>query len=82
MDKFLELAFINHARNYDEIYIKVDELQQPIIEELDKLLSHDKSGELQEILSDCILEICHYVGVKGMELAIGVANGSIKQCIE
>lgn len=82
IDKFLYLTFLNYVRNNDEIYAKVDELQQPIVDIFEELFNENKSAELQDILSDCITDICHYVGTKGMEVAIGVMNGSIKQRIE
>lgn len=82
MDKFLELSFINHLRNHDEIAHKIDMCYEPVLKVLRETLSEKKCAEVEEMLSDCQCEAMDIAGVTGMELAIGVINGTIKQCIE
>ena len=82
MDKFLKLSFINQLRNNDEIASEIEKCYEPVIEALRETLSERKCAEIEELLSDCQCEAMDIAGVTGMELAIGVINGTIKQCIE
>ena len=80
-NKFYELAFVNHTRNYDEIVDGYEKTFEPVISAVSKYLNEDIAGEVIEVLSDCFTEALYYAGVEGMEFAIGVMNGTIKQFI-
>lgn len=82
MNKFLELAFVNKVRNDDDFTRKIDECYEPVLEALRERLSEKACSEIEDILSDCQNEAMYLAGVSGMELAIGVMNGTIKQTIE
>lgn len=82
MDKFLELALVNYIRNYDEISDKIDKCYDTLVGELRKLLSKDVCDNLEDILGDCQSNAMYLAGLAGMELAIGVMNGTIEQKIE
>ena len=78
MDKFLELALVNYIRNHDEISDKIDKCYDTLVDELRKLLSKDVCDNLE----DCQSNAMYLAGLAGMELAIGVMNGTIEQKIE
>lgn len=82
MDKFLELSFRNHIRNNehiaDEFYAKLE----PILDEMRKYLSEDIACEIENLFLDLAPDALEIAGVSGMELAIGVMNGTIEQRIE
>lgn len=82
MNKFLELSFMNHIRNNDDLVVPYEECFKPIMEFAKERLSQKACDELEEILSDCCNDGLYIAGVLGMELAIGVMNGTIKQTIE
>lgn len=82
MNQFLDLSFTNHLRNHDELREPYENCFNPMVEKLKKLFSKEKCDEFTEVLFDCANEALHVAGVMGMELAIGVMNGTIKQCIE
>lgn len=82
MDNFLKLSFVNHLRNHDEIALGIEKCYEPVIEALRETLSERKCEEIEELLAECYVEAMDIAGVTGMELAIGVINGTIKQCIE
>ena len=82
MDKFLELSFINHLRNHDEIGLQIEKCFEPVLDALRERLSKKACDDIEEILSDCKTDAVYLAGVTGMELAIGVMNGTIKQKIE
>jgi hypothetical protein len=82
MNKFLELSFINHIRNNDDLITPYENCFNPIMEFVRERLSEKACDELQELLADCYTEGLHIAGVLGMGLAIGVTNGTIKQVIE
>lgn len=81
MNKFLELCFANHAGNDEEIYNKVDEIMQPLRDELESWVCPEICDEMNDVISDCVAKVCNYSGGKGMELALGVVDGTIKQVI-
>lgn len=81
MDKFLELSFTNHMRNNEEIVVPYEECFKPIVEFVEERLSQKACEDFTELLYDCYTEGLRYAGVIGMELAIGVMNGTIKQVI-
>ena len=81
MDKFLELSFINHIRNNENLLTPYEDCFKPVIEFVRERLSAKACDELEELLNDCITDGLHIAGVVGMELAIGVINGEIKQVI-
>ena len=82
MNQFLDLSFTNHMRNHDELRKPYEDCFNPLVERLEKIFSKEMYEELEETLSDCMCEALHIAGVMGMELAIGVMNGTIKQTIE
>lgn len=82
MNKFLELSFINHIRNNDNLSIAYDKCFEPLEEKLREILSDKNCAELEDILADCACNAMRLAGVTGMELAIGVMDGTIKQTIE
>lgn len=82
MNKFLELSLVNHMRNNEELRTPYDNSFQPIMEFARERLSQKACDELEELLADCCVDAFYYAGVLGMELAIGVMNGNIKQFIE
>lgn len=80
MDKFLEIVYMNYAdgekdgeRHVSDKYVEVLE---PFTNRLKDLVSEKLYNELEELLSDCMSENNHYYATKGMELAIGVMNGT------
>lgn len=82
MNKFLELSFRNHIRNNenisDEFYAKLE----PVLDEIRKYLSEDISCEIENLFLELASDALEIAGVTGMEFAIGVLNGTIKQIIE
>lgn len=82
MDKFLELSFMNHIRNNDNLITPYEDCFNPIMEFARERLSQKACDELEELLADCFTEGLHIAGVMGMQLAIGVTNGTIKQFIQ
>lgn len=82
MNKFLELSFMNHIRNNDNLVAPYEDCFKPVMEFARERLSEKACDELEELLTDCYTEGLHIAGVTGMELAIGVTNGTIKQVIE
>ncbi len=82
MNKFFELSFINHIRNNDDLSLAFDKCYEPLVEKPREILSDRNCAELEDILSDCSCNALHLAGVVGMELAIGVMNGTIEQTIE
>lgn len=82
MNKFLELAFANQVRNDDDFSRQIDKCFEPVLNELRERLSVKACSEIEDILSDCYNDAMYLAGVMGMELAIGVMNGTIKQTIE
>lgn len=82
MNKFLELSFMNHIRNNDDLVTPYENCFKPVMEFARERLSEKACDELEELLTDCYTEGLHIAGVMGMELAIGVTNGTIKQVIE
>lgn len=82
MDKFLELSFMNHIRNNDNLITPYEDCFKPIMEFARERLSEKVCDELEELLADCYTDALHIAGVMGMELSIGVMNGTIKQVIE
>lgn len=82
MNKFYELSFMNHIRNNDNLATPYEDCFKPIMEFARERLSEKACDELEELLANCFTEGLHIAGVMGMELAIGVMNGSIKQVID
>lgn len=82
MNKFLELSFRNHIRNNDNLLEPYEKIFEPIMENLRERLSTKACDEIEEQLNDCMTEALYVAGVIGMELAIGVINGTIQQRIE
>lgn len=82
MNKFYELSFTNHIRNNESLIEPYDKCFEPIIAFVRERLSKKACDELEELLTDCYTDALHIAGVIGMELAIGVTNGTIKQVIE
>lgn len=81
-NQFLELSFRNHIRNNDNILEPYEKIFEPIMENLREILSVKACDEIEEKLNDCMNEALYVAGVLGMELAIGVINGTIQQRIE
>lgn len=83
MDKFLELSFRNHLRNNDKIADEFYVILDPILSEIRKYVSQEIADKIEnDIFLDVSTNALEYAGVVGMELAIGVMNGTIKQVIE
>ena len=82
MNKFLELSFMNHIRNNDNLVASYENCFNAVMDFARERLSEKACDELEELLADCYTDGLHIAGVMGMELAIGVANGTIKQVIE
>lgn len=82
MNSFLELSFRNHIRNNDSLLEPYEKIFEPIMENLRERLSTKVCDEIEESLNDCMTEALYVAGVLGMELAIGVMNGTIQQRIE
>ena len=82
MNKFYELSFVNHIRNNDDLSEQFDKYFEPVINKLGEILSESKRAELEVLLSDCASYAFRFAGVVGMELAVGVIDGTIKQKIE
>lgn len=82
MNKFYELSFANHIRNNDDLITHYEYCFKPVKEFVRERLSTKACDELEELLNDCLTDGLHIAGVIGMELAIGVTNGTIKQIIE
>lgn len=81
-NQFLELSFRNHIRNNNKLTAGYEEIFEPIMESLRDKFSEKVCDELEELLSECMTDALYYAGVAGMELAIGVINGTIQQVIE
>lgn len=81
MDKFLELAFRNHTRQNEELVKPYEQYFEPVMKFARERLSESACDELEELLMDCYVEALDYAGVLGMELAIGVMNGTIQQVL-
>lgn len=81
MNKFLELSFRNHYLQNEEICGEYEELLQPLVQFVEERLSKQACDDFYEIFMDCTTEAFTYAGVTGMELAIGVMNGTIQQVL-
>ena len=81
MNQFLELSFRNHMRNNDNLIGNYEAIFEPIMISLREKLSEKVCDELEEVMSECVTDSLYYAGVLGMELAIGVMNGTIQQVI-
>lgn len=81
-NQFLELSLRNHIRNNDNLLEPYEKIFEPIMENLREKLSEKACDEIEELLNDCMTEALYVAGVLGMELAIGVMNGTIQQKIE
>ena len=79
MNKFYELAFINHLRNNERLALEIEKIFEPVKKYAEERMSQKFCSELDDILTDCYTEAVHYAGTIGMELAFGVANGTIHQ---
>lgn len=75
MDKFLEIIYQNQIVD-EEDGEKWYEFFLPLIMALEDTVSDRVFQELQELLIDAIAENNKYYCVKGMKLAIGIANGT------
>ncbi len=75
MGKFLEIIYQNQVADEDE-GSKWYEFFLPFILELEEAVSDETFSELEERLLDAIAENNKFYCVKGMELAIGIANGT------
>lgn len=82
MNKFLELSFMNHIRNNDELVTTYEAKFEPLLDFVKERLSVKACNEFEDLLTECYTDAMYYAGVLGMELAIGVTNGAIKQKIE
>ncbi len=82
MDKFLELSFMNHIRNNEDLITPYEMAYKPLVEFVRERLSAKACDDFEDLLAECSNSAMHYAGVLGMELAIGVTNGTIKQKIE
>lgn len=82
MNKFYELSFTNYLRNNEDIGWKIEKMFDPVIEYVRERMSAQFCDELDMLLTDCYGDAVTYAGVTGMELAIGVTNGTIQQTIE
>jgi NTP pyrophosphatase (non-canonical NTP hydrolase) len=83
MNKFLELSFRNYCRNdKDGFTNEYEAVFEPFTTKLNKLLSKELCGELEELLGDCMTDAMCLAGVAGMQLAINVLDGTDKQPIE
>ena len=69
-------------RNNEEIGVQYSDCFEPVTQTITELLSEKVADEVIEELSDCMSKALYVAGVSGMELAIGVMNGTIKQTIE
>ena len=81
MDKFLELSFRNHYLQNEEIAGEYEELLKPLIQFVEERLSKQACDDFYDIFMDCATDAFTYAGVAGMELAIGVMNGTIQQVL-
>ena len=81
MNEFYKLAFINHLRNHDEISQKIEEYFNPVEDFLRERLSQKVCDDLMDLLTECFVDATDYAGVVGMEFAMGVLDGTIKQHI-
>lgn len=82
MNKFLELSFRNHIRNNEKIADEFYSKLEPILDEMRKYLSEDIACEIENLFLDLASDALEIAGVAGMELAIGVIEGTINQVIE
>ena len=53
MDKFLELAFINHYRNNDDVLTPYVECFEPALQFVREKLSKNLSDQFEELLAEC-----------------------------
>lgn len=82
MNKFLELSFMNYLRNDDSRALDYEACFDKVIEFAEERWSEKVCDDFRELLIDSFTEALYIAGVMGMELAIGVSNGTIKQVIE
>lgn len=75
MDKFLELVYQSQIADEPEgeMWYK---FFLDFIMTLEDSVSAEKFEDLKELLIDAMTENNRYYGVKGMELAIGILNGT------
>lgn len=74
MNKFLEIVYVSQMEGeFEKVY---DENFAPVLERLQQLLSNSLYEEVSEILFDCSMEFGKAHATKGMEIAIGVMDGS------
>lgn len=78
MNKFLELSFKNHVLG-GNLALDYEKCFEPLVEFVKERLSEKVSDEFEELCMDCTTEALWIAGVMGMELAIGVINGTIEQ---
>lgn len=69
-------------RNNEDIGWKIEKMFDPVMEYVRERMSAQFCDELDMLLTDCYGDAVTYAGVTGMELAIGVTNGTIQQTIE
>lgn len=81
MNEFYKLAFANHLRNNEEITRKIDACFEPAEDFLRERLSQSVCDDFMMLLTDCFVNATDYAGVVGMEFAMGVLDGTIKQYI-
>lgn len=75
MDKFLELVYQSQIADEEDggMWYK---FFLDFIMELEDSVSEEKFEELRELLIDATTECNRFYAVKGMELAIGILNGT------
>lgn len=81
-DKFLELSFMNHIRNNDELVIEYENCFDKMLEMIKDTVSKKIFEQIYEEFMSAETDALFCAGVLGMKLAIGVIDGTIQQRIE
>ena len=82
MNKFLELSFRNHIRNNEDLVIEYEKCFDKMLNLIKETLSQKIYDQIYDEFMEAESDALYYAGVLGMELAIGVMNGTIEQVIE
>ena len=76
MDKFLEIVCDNQIMATAEQGDKYIEIFEPFMNKLKDIVSDKVYSELEETFNSCTAENNSFYAVSGMNLAIGIMNGS------
>lgn len=82
MNKFLELSFRNHIRNNEDLVIEYENCFDKMLDLIKETVSQKIYDQIYDEFMEAESDALYCAGVLGMELAIGVMDGTIEQVIE